>query len=222
MAATRREFLKAGLIAGAGASLPGTVFANGLLIENHPSIATGNLPAAKAATTYTRGVGIYPGEPSENFQPVLILDPAAPLALERLRVFQLRYLIPQLITHGLIAGKHLYFTHSGCSVQPDSGHGMVPATRKWRDLHSRKPKTHRAGWKRADLPRMLAVGAERQQDRVAHGRISNDGSMQHTWLNCGVQEKVCELLPYGLMPDMVYKPSIGITGPLPTGAVSSA
>ena len=42
--------------------------------------------------------------------------------------------------------------------------------------------------------------------------------MQHTWLNCGVQEKVCELLPYGLVPDMVYKPSIGTTGPLPNGS----
>ena len=42
--------------------------------------------------------------------------------------------------------------------------------------------------------------------------------MQHTWLNCGVREKVCELLPYGLVPDMVYKPSIGTTGPLPNGS----
>jgi len=41
--------------------------------------------------------------------------------------------------------------------------------------------------------------------------------MQHTWLNCGVQEKVCELLTYSLVPDMVYKPAIGTTGPLPDG-----
>jgi hypothetical protein len=42
--------------------------------------------------------------------------------------------------------------------------------------------------------------------------------MQHSWLNCGVREKVCEVLPYGLVPDMIYKPPIGTTGPLPDGS----
>ena len=41
--------------------------------------------------------------------------------------------------------------------------------------------------------------------------------MQHTWLNCGVQEKVCVLMPYTLATGTVYKPAIGITGPLPDG-----
>jgi hypothetical protein len=41
--------------------------------------------------------------------------------------------------------------------------------------------------------------------------------MQHTWLNCGVREKVCRLLPYSLVPEMAYKPSVGITGALADG-----
>jgi hypothetical protein len=41
---------------------------------------------------------------------------------------------------------------------------------------------------------------------------------QHTWYNCGVREKVCEILPYSLVPDMIYKPPIGTTGPLPNGS----
>ncbi len=40
---------------------------------------------------------------------------------------------------------------------------------------------------------------------------------QHTWYNCGVREKVCDLLPYGLTTDMIYKPAIGTTGALPNG-----
>lgn len=40
---------------------------------------------------------------------------------------------------------------------------------------------------------------------------------QHTWYNCGTHSKICELLPYGMRPDMVYKPAIGTSGPLPDG-----
>lgn len=41
--------------------------------------------------------------------------------------------------------------------------------------------------------------------------------MQHTLLNCNTAEKVCELLPYGLGTEMVYKPAVQPTGPLPDG-----
>src|SRR5260370_9650355 len=68
-------------------------------------------------------------------------------------------------------GKHLHPSPGGCSVQPDAGDGVVPAIRKWRHFHTRKQETHCAGWTRANLPRTLAVGAERQQDRVAPRRI---------------------------------------------------
>jgi hypothetical protein len=40
---------------------------------------------------------------------------------------------------------------------------------------------------------------------------------QHTWLNCGVQEKVCEILSYRFTSNAIYRPDIGTTGPLPDG-----
>ena len=56
---------------------------------------------------YTRGIGLYPGAPSENFQPDLVLDPAAPyrnLALLRPAYASSSYdynLTAQLVTDGL-------------------------------------------------------------------------------------------------------------------------
>src|ERR1019366_6940424 len=41
---------------------------------------------------------------------------------------------------------------------------------------------------------------------------------QHTWYNCYPAQKICELLPYTTTPEMVYKPAIGVTGPLPNGS----
>lgn len=43
---------------------------------------------------------------------------------------------------------------------------------------------------------------------------------QHTWYDCHVQEKICELLPYTLSADKTYKPVIGVTGPLSNGSGS--
>jgi len=40
---------------------------------------------------------------------------------------------------------------------------------------------------------------------------------QHTWLNCEVRTKVCELLRYALTNEQNYQPLIGRTGPLPNG-----
>ena len=39
----------------------------------------------------------------------------------------------------------------------------------------------------------------------------------HTWYNCIVREKICDLYPYGGSTDAVYRPMIGATGPLPDG-----
>ncbi|HMG01982.1 MAG TPA: hypothetical protein VK596_02560 [Edaphobacter sp.] len=41
--------------------------------------------------------------------------------------------------------------------------------------------------------------------------------VQHTWYNCAVRSKICELLNFNMRTDMVYKPSIGVSGPLPDG-----
>jgi len=41
---------------------------------------------------------------------------------------------------------------------------------------------------------------------------------QHTWLNCEVRTKVCELLQYNLTTEEIYQPPTGATGPLPNGS----
>ena len=102
-AATRREFLKTGLIAGASLGLPAAAFAG--------TVSSGSAPAAQpgaATQAFTRGIGLYPGAPSENFQPTLLLDPAASyrnLALLRPAFASSSYdynLTPQLVTDGLV------------------------------------------------------------------------------------------------------------------------
>ncbi len=40
---------------------------------------------------------------------------------------------------------------------------------------------------------------------------------QHTWLNCWVSTKSCEILNYGLLTTMSYPPAIGATGRLASG-----
>ncbi len=40
---------------------------------------------------------------------------------------------------------------------------------------------------------------------------------EHTLYNCFVRQKACELVRYSLASDTVYKPSIGVTGPLNNG-----
>lgn len=41
---------------------------------------------------------------------------------------------------------------------------------------------------------------------------------QHTWYNCGTHEKICELLPFNMRPNVVYKPTLGVSGPLPNNS----
>jgi hypothetical protein len=40
---------------------------------------------------------------------------------------------------------------------------------------------------------------------------------QHTWYNCSTRTRICELLPYNDSADAVYKPRLGVSGPLPDG-----
>ena len=104
-AATRREFLKTSLIAGASLGLPAAAFASAPV---DPGMAEAASAPGLAAQTFTRGIGLYPGAPSENFQPTLMLDPAAPyrnLALLRPAFASSSYdynLTAQLVTDGLI------------------------------------------------------------------------------------------------------------------------
>ncbi|HUU13741.1 MAG TPA: twin-arginine translocation signal domain-containing protein, partial [Terriglobia bacterium] len=106
MSTSRRTFLKT-TVAGAGAALGGL-----------PSLAKGSAGAVKSGELqphveapsgepqYTRGVGIYPGDPGEDFSPVLVVEGSTyrNLALHRPAYHSSSYdynLTAQLVTDGI-------------------------------------------------------------------------------------------------------------------------
>ena len=114
MKATRRRFLKTGLIAGAGMTLPGVAIA-GTKAESAPgsvdlsrTLSPVLAAESQGAVAATRGIGIYPGAPEEDFGPELMVDAAAPyrnLALLRPAFHSSSYdynLTAQLITDGIV------------------------------------------------------------------------------------------------------------------------
>ncbi len=109
--ATRRDFVKTGLIAGAGLSLPKLALA--ATAPGRAALATEQTAAAGqgsafAPSSFTRGVGIYPGLPEQDFSPTVSLDPSAPyrnLALLRPAYGSSSYdynLTAQLVTDGIV------------------------------------------------------------------------------------------------------------------------
>ncbi len=118
MAATRREFLKSGLIAGASvAAAPRLVFAAGpdKAFAADPDKAIAGryegavaLESAEPAAAFTRGIGVYPGAPEEFFGPELVPDTSRTyrnLALLRPAVASSNYdynLTAQLVTDGIV------------------------------------------------------------------------------------------------------------------------
>ncbi len=113
MSATRREFLKTGLVVGAGvAAMPRAAFAAGTPggAEDTPAAAGAQAAAqtgAQAGGAFTRGVGVYPGAPEEFFGPALVPDTSGTyrnLALLRPAWASSTYdfnLTAQLVTDGL-------------------------------------------------------------------------------------------------------------------------
>jgi len=102
---SRREFLKTSIIAAGSAALPA------LPPLTLAADAEGGPSHSVADSTYTRGVGLYPGAPEENFAPTMTLDTTAyrNLALRRPASHSSSYdynLTAQLVTDG-IQDKHL-------------------------------------------------------------------------------------------------------------------
>ena len=112
MKATRRDFLRTGIIAGAGVTLQGTAFASSISHAMGSESLGNAFSPSSAPMVFTLGLGLYPGAPSENFQPQLLLDASAPyrnLALLRPAYASSSYdynLTAQLVTDGL-ADTHL-------------------------------------------------------------------------------------------------------------------
>ena len=108
MKATRRRFLKTSLIAGAGMTMPGIAFAgNTAASPSSPEAQSAGTPEIPGTASFTRGIGMYPGAPDEDFSPTLAIDASAPyrnLALLRPAFASSSYdynLTAQLITDGI-------------------------------------------------------------------------------------------------------------------------
>src|SRR3569833_1402974 len=114
MSTSRRDFLKTTMVAGAAVAVDGvSSFAQSGRPESGHSggEATPAAVAQSAATEkpvgYTAGIGVYPGEPSENFDPVLVPDTSGTyrnLALLRPAYHSSSYdynLTAQLVTDGI-------------------------------------------------------------------------------------------------------------------------
>ncbi len=107
MSTTRRDFLKRTVIAGAGAAAA-TRSSQSAALQAEPAIVP---QAATAQTEYTRGIGIYPGDPAEDFGPVVVPDTSGAyrnLALLRPAYHSSSYdynLTAQLVTDGIVDTK---------------------------------------------------------------------------------------------------------------------
>ena len=107
MTTSRRSFLKTTMIASAAVAVDGV---STLAQAAHPNSGTVPEGAAQASgagkTGYTAGIGIYPGDPNENFDPILLPDTSGTykhLALLRPAYHSSSYdynLTAQLVTDG--------------------------------------------------------------------------------------------------------------------------
>ena len=109
MTRSRRDFLKTTMIAGAAVAVDGvSTFAHAA--QQSPGAApvgTSQAAAMEKPVGYTAGIGVYPGEPSENFDPILVPDTSGTyrnLALLRPAFHSSSYdynLTAQLVTDGI-------------------------------------------------------------------------------------------------------------------------
>jgi len=87
MSTSRRDFLKTTAVAGAGVAIGGLpAWAKPIgTPAAQASAAAGGPGQSVSAIEYTRGVGIYPGAPGEDFSPELVPDSATYRNLALLR-----------------------------------------------------------------------------------------------------------------------------------------
>ena len=109
MSTSRREFLKTTMIAGASVALealPASASPRGG-VKKMPAVVPAVSGAVASAPGYTRGTGIYPGAPEEDFSPILLPDNSSTyrnLALLRPAYHSSAYdynLTAQLVTNGI-------------------------------------------------------------------------------------------------------------------------
>ena len=128
MSTTRRDFLKRTVIAGAGAT---ALTRSGHTAELATPQQTMPSAGVAAEVKYTRGLGIYPGAPDEDFSPRLVPDTSGAyrnLALLRLAYHSSSYdynLTAQLVTDGIIDTRRPSWIATSVN-----GRGTLPITER--------------------------------------------------------------------------------------------
>jgi hypothetical protein len=130
MSTSRRDFLKTTIIAGAGMALPAEAAATSAFVTEQNHDAQHLSDSTANSTEYTRGIGIYPGEPGADFSPDMVIDNSTyrNLALLRPAYHSSSYdynLTAQLVTDG-IKDTHLP-NWVACSVDRI---GVLPKTER--------------------------------------------------------------------------------------------
>jgi hypothetical protein len=228
MPTSRRDFLKTTMIAGAGAALP-PLTALAAPAGNAEPLQSADAQSANgtAGDSYTRGIGIYPGAPAENFGPSLVIDSSTyrNLALLRPAYHSSSYdynLTAQLITDGIKD------THLPEWVATSAGiRGVLPKTERETFLDHFPTKTFELVGPRPVVQIYLGGGESVPAvDRVAvflampsqvpadkltiTVSVSDDG---RTWTEMGSATSLQALSPVDYPPDLVrsaqlYYPSI--------------
>lgn len=107
MSTSRRDFLKTTILAGAGAAMPPVTARAATSVDaGLPQSAMAAEMSMAASGGYTRGIGVYPGAPSEDFSPIITYDTSTyrNLALLRPAYHSSSYdynLTAQLVTDGI-------------------------------------------------------------------------------------------------------------------------
>ncbi len=232
MAATRRGFLKAGLLAGAGiAARPRLAFAEHGALLSDPEPAFDAVSASGSSPAFTRGVGMYPGAADEFFGPAMVADTSGAyrnLALLRPAFASSSYdynLTAQLVTDGIVDTRMPDWIAAVVNGQvlpkPDrellTSHEPVIVS----ELAGSKPvvELHLGGGE--DLPEVdrlvLFVVVPQSVDPASlsyTASVSEDG---HVWREAGTGQGSEPVDPANYPPDMVrgshvLKPSIPLQG----------
>src|SRR5690348_2169250 len=106
MSTSRRDFLKTTIIAGAGAVLPTASALAESAASPMPLQNVSRSESENVGPGYTRGIGVYPGNPAEDFSPSLEIDNSTyrNIALLRPAYHSSSYdynLTAQLVTDGI-------------------------------------------------------------------------------------------------------------------------
>ena len=235
MTSSRRDFLKTSMVAGAVVAVDGlSTFAEPMNQQKKATAPTTSAgPATAEPVEYTRGIGIYPGEPGADFGPILVPDTSNTyrnLALLRPAYHSSSYdynLTAQLVTDGIKDT-----TLPRWIVVSDSDRGILPKTLRETVVDHAPMNTLEVRGARAQIDIQLQGGdaapeIDRIQLFVVSPMLSSAGSLSfaistsddgRTWQEAGSTSAPKPVSTAGYPPDFCppdhfFTPSIPLNSP---------